>query len=197
MATLAILIDGAYLNKVAEDDFGARIDYEKLSEEIHRIISGNFAQPVDLLRTYYFDALPYRSETPSADESRRYAGTARFIDFLRKLPKFQVRLGRLALRGRDDRGRPIFEQKQVDVLLALDIAMLASKRVVTHLAVITGDSDLIPAVSAATEEGASVWLFHGPYQSQVSGYSSELWAAADMRYEIDQEFMNRVERRRR
>ncbi len=195
MAVLAILIDGAYLDRVAEDDFHARIDYRKLIPAIHKAVADDTAEPLSLLRTYYYNALPFRSNNPAEDEAARYSSVARFFDFLGRLPKFEVRLGNLALRGSDSSGRPILEQKQVDVLLALDIVLLSTRRVVTHLAIITGDSDLLPAVRVAREEGASIWIFHGPYYSQVSGYSNELWNTADMRFEINQEFVNQVQRR--
>lgn len=60
-----------------------------------------------------------------------------------------LREGRLKLQGVDHRGVPIFQQKRVDLMMGLDIARLAAKGQVTHTALLSGDSDLIPAVEAA------------------------------------------------
>ena len=43
---------------------------------------------------------------------------------------------------------PNFEQKAVDIKIGLDIAWLSSKRIVDALALVTGDTDFIPAMKA-------------------------------------------------
>jgi uncharacterized LabA/DUF88 family protein len=53
---------------------------------------------------------------------------------------------------------------------------------------VSGDSDLIPAVVAAKLEGVCVWLLHGPSSSKVNGkptFARELWDACDERIELD------------
>ncbi len=94
-------------------------------------------------------------------------------------------------RGDDSNGRPIFQQKRVDLMIGLDIALLAAKNRITHAAVLSGDSDLLPAVEAAKGEGVSVWLVHGPR----STFADELWSAADDRIAIE-EFVDKVARSR-
>jgi uncharacterized LabA/DUF88 family protein len=91
-------------------------------------------------------------------------------------------------RGNDDKGRPIFQQKRVDLLLGLDFALLAGKHQISHAAIVAGDADLIPAVDAAEQEGVCVWLFHG------STYARELWDVVDERVEFTQDFMNSIAR---
>jgi uncharacterized LabA/DUF88 family protein len=49
-----------------------------------------------------------------------------------------------------------FRQKRVDILLGLDIASLASKKIVQRLVIITGDEDFIPAIEFARDEGIQV-----------------------------------------
>ena len=85
------------------------------------------------------------------------------------------------------------------MLLGLDIALLSAKRQISHMAIISGDSDLTPAIEVARDEGVTVWLFHGPRvkETNQSSVARSLLQNVDMRYEIDQEFMNRVERKRR
>lgn len=199
MARLAIFIDGGYLDKLAEHEFSIWVDYNKLSEEIRRIVASKTQDNVDLLRTFYYDCLPYQSNPPTEDERLRFGKKRKFFNALQRLPRFTVREGWLAFRGYYADGNPIFQQKQVDLLLGLDFALLSGKNQIAHAAVISGDSDLVPAFQVAKEEGVSVWLFHGPRVSKKDGqptYADELWQEADERCEIDLEFMERIARSR-
>jgi uncharacterized LabA/DUF88 family protein len=51
-------------------------------------------------------------------------------------------------------------QKKVDIKIGLDIAWLASKRIVEKIVLVTGDSDLVPAMKFARREGVMVYLLH-------------------------------------
>ena len=86
------------------------------------------------------------------------------------------------------------QQKRTDLLLGLDFAMMSAKRQISHAAVVAGDSDFLPAFKAAKQEGVSVWLFHGPGRStgRDSSYADELWQAADERYELTAQFLERI-----
>jgi len=197
MYRLAIFVDGGYLDSLATDEFGIRIDQSKLGEEIRRIVAAKTPNSVDLLRTLYYDCLPYQSNPTTTEEKERFSKKRSYFDMLRNLPRFDVREGRLVFRGLDKSGKQIFQQKRVDLLLGLDFALLSGKRQITHVAVVSGDSDLLPAFKVAKEEGISVWLFHGPRKSKKDGsstYAYELWQEADERYEIDLAFMKRVQR---
>ena len=197
MYRLAIFVDGGYLDSLATDEFGIRIDQSKLGEEIRRIVAAKTPNSVDLLRTLYYDCLPYQSNPATTEEKERFSKKRSYFDMLRNLPRFDVREGRLVFRGLDKSGKQIFQQKRVDLLLGLDFALLSGKRQITHVAVVSGDSDLLPAFKVAKEEGISVWLFHGPRKSKKDGsstYAYELWQEADERYEIDLAFMKRVQR---
>ena len=195
MARLAIFIDGGYLDALARDEFSVLVDYRKFSEQVTAAIASKTPEPVDVLRTYYYHCLPYQSNPPTPEEARRFGQKHRFFERLRRLDRYSVREGHLVYRGLRDDGTPIFQQKKVDLLMGLDFALLSGKKQISHAAVISGDSDLIPAFDVARQEGISLWLFHGPRQSKVNGtctFANELWTAADERVEIDQTFMNRV-----
>ena len=197
MARLAIFIDGGYIAKLGEHEFSVWVDFQKLSEEVRQAVAAKTPEPVDLLRTYYYDCLPYQSDPPTPEEAQRMGQRRAFFAALQRLPRHTVREGRLMFRGLDARGEPIFQQKRVDLLLGLDFALLSGKRRVTHAAVVSGDSDLIPALEVARQEGILVWLVHGPKASRVEGkptYAQELWDAADERLLLTQAFMNRVAR---
>ena len=53
---------------------------------------------------------------------------------------------------------PDIKQKRVDMMIGLDIAWLASKRLVDRLILVTADSDFVPAMKFARREGVQVVL---------------------------------------
>ena len=117
---------------------------------------------------------------------------------LTSISRFEVRLGRLQHQGTRSDGSSIFDQKQVDLILGLDIALLSGKQQITHATLVAGDGDLAPAVELAKREGVSLWLFHGPpvaADNQTGTYSRELWQAADGWREIDRALWDRVRHR--
>ncbi len=177
MATCAIYIDGGYLDKVLQRDHGgARIDMAKLVQKA--------AGSDQLLRAYYYHCMPYQSDPPTQDEQARFGAKRRFIDALNYIPRFQVRLGKLKLEGRTADGRPIFVQKRVDMMLGVDMALMAVKQRVDRIVLVTGDSDTIPAVEAVKPEGVVVTLLHGPLRGRSSP-SRELHRIVDERVTID------------
>lgn len=190
MARLAIHIDGGYVSNVAKSA-GIWIDFELLSAKVADTIRETTAEPLDLIRTYYYDCLPYQSASPTAEEEERLRRKSLFFDGLRGLPNYALREGRLKLQGIDQQGAPIFQQKRVDLMMGLDIARLAAKSQVTHTALLSGDSDLIPAVEAAQQEAVIVWLVH-----DAQGAAKELKLLADNRILLDSAFLKTVERKR-
>ncbi len=192
MFRLAIFVDGAYLEKVAKK-INVWVDYEKLSSEIlTRVNARTPAAPMDLLRTYYYNGLPYQSNRPTEHERKFFQNRRKFYDALERLSSFTVRLGVVKYRGKNNQGQPIYQQKQVDLLLGLDFALLSAKRSIRHAAVVTGDSDMVPAFEEAKREGIAVWLFTGEPRS----HARELWQAADERVDLDQPFLNTIRRDR-
>ena len=83
-------------------------------------------------------------------------------------------------------GRPIFQQKRVDILLGVDLTLLAAKRQIQTAILIAGDSDFIPAVRAAKDEGVAMVLVHG------DNCHHDLWQEADERFRIDQKLIDSV-----
>ena len=66
--------------------------------------------------------------------------------------------------------KPRIEQKAVDMKIGLDIAMIAVKRLADVLIIITGDSDMVPALKLARQEGMQVGLdpLRHPVDSELS-----------------------------
>lgn len=179
VARIAIFIDGAYLSFLLRDEYGlVKIDYKALADKM--------ADGIDILRTYYYNCPPFQSATPTQEERERFSRTQSFFTALDRLPRYEVRLGRLARRGVDENGQPHFEQKRVDIMLGVDLALLCGKGQITHAAILAGDSDFIPAVIAAKNEGVLVSLYHG------SSFHKDLWDCVDERFPITKAFVDAV-----
>ncbi len=174
--SLLILIDGGYLKAMAKIAH-ARANFKEFPRWVlEQVQQRNQGQPRSLLRTIYYDCAPYQSNPPTAEERSRYQGFTRFRNFLENLPKFEVRLGRLVKRYRED-GTSYFEQKRVDVLLAIDLVYYALSGHVSDIALVAGDADFVPAVQRAKEAGVRIWLFYGSRNAM----SSDLHRLADDR----------------
>jgi uncharacterized LabA/DUF88 family protein len=154
MGRIANFIDGAYLEKLRECRHCQHIDFHILAERL--------AGEHDLVRTYYYDALPYLGPRATDGDRARFDRKSRFFDALSYIPRFEVRLGIVEYRGQGFDGHGIYAQKRVDVQMAVDLTLLAAKNRITDAAILAGDSDFLPGVEAAKSEGVVVHLFHGP-----------------------------------
>jgi len=184
MGRVAILIDGAYLDWVLRDEFElAKIDYGLFSQAL--------ARDMDVLRTYYYHCLPYQSSRPTKEEAERFGRAQQFFAALSRLPRYEVRLGQLAFRGLDANGEPILHQKRVDILLGVDLVLLSAKQQITDAILVAGDSDFLPAVTVAKDEGVVIHLAHGTQHRP----HTELWNAADERWALSQDLIDSVLRK--
>lgn len=83
---------------------------------------------------------------------------------------------------------PLYQQKRVDILLGVDMVQLAAKGHIREAVLVAGDSDFIPAVTAAKSEGVIVSLFHGQH------CHGDLMREVDERRRFDQSFIDSVAR---
>ncbi len=189
MDRTAIFIDGTYLNKLLEREFNrARIDYHLLALHL--------ARDVDILRTYYYNCPPHQCSPPTDEELARSRSSEQFFGALRRLPRFEVRLGKLAYRGTDNDGRPIFIQKRVDIMFSVDLVQLAATRQVTRAVLLAGDSDFVPAVEVAKSHGVLTVLCHGPMgPGSTNTVHHELWTECDDRFELTGDVIETLRRR--
>ena len=177
-----LLIDGGYLDYLQRSFGSPRIDYGKMA----LAICERFGYA--MLRCVYVNCLPYLSQNPAPEEQEAYNRKQAFFDRLSKLDRFQVKLGRLAFRGVDEKtGKPVLEQKQVDVLLASEMVYNAARRSVDAIVLLSGDGDFVPAVDLVKREGLTLALAHGS-RSGVDTVHDSLWNAADTRMVVDMEF---------
>jgi uncharacterized LabA/DUF88 family protein len=141
------------------------------------------------LRAYYYNCLPYQSNPPTPEESERFAKKERYFSYLRRLPRFNVKVGKLAFRGIDKEGNKDFEQKGIDTLLSIDMVNLAATKQVSNIILLAGDSDYIPAIEVTKTHGVGAILYHS---QRRDSYHIDLWQACDERFPINQAFINKI-----
>ena len=171
---VAVFIDNGYLSKVVCD--GIKIDFLKFCDTV--------CNRHERLRTYFYDCKPYVSEPPTPEERVKVSQYNRFASKIEALPRFQMRFGKLR-RNRDGS----FEQKRVDILLAVELVRLSWSGQIGYAIIVTGDSDFVPAIEAAKDAGVITRLF---YSRQA--VHDELLTAVDERVEMDEAFVAAVKR---
>lgn len=164
---VAVFIDGGYLDHLRDHRRVGRLDLEKL---VHSVVGEG-----ELLRAYYYTCMPFQSEPPTEEERGRYAKKDQFLSVVRRLPRFEVRLGKIQRIGDEVR------QKRVDILLAIELVSLAWKGSIDRAVVVAGDSDFVPAVEQAKDAGVVVQLLY--FRESCH---DELLDAVDERVEITQ-----------
>ena len=142
-------------------------------------------QGSDLYRIFYYTANPLaKTLTNPIDKTRENFGektqfkkNAELIDKIENLPNFAVRRGELGYYGWTLRNttlkrlqdgdsmtltasdvKPNIRQKGVDMMIGIDMTALALKRLVSTVVVVSGDSDLVPALKLARTEGLKVYV---------------------------------------
>jgi len=155
---------------------GIRVDFERFCATVYG--------DRERLRTYFYDCMPYQSEPPTEDERIRYGNYCKFREIVENLPRFQMRFGKLS-KSRDGS----FEQKRVDILMAVELVRLSWSHQIGHAIIVSGDSDFVPAIEAAKDAGVITTL----YYSKKSVHN-ELLSAVDERYEMSQSFFESVRR---
>ncbi len=169
----AIFIDGGYLNKIIKKHFDNNpINYLKLSDKICSNLN------LDRLRTYVYHCLPIVRPNNSED-IKKQADMERFLSKLKRLPRFEVKLGRLQIIGNQ------FRQKMIDVLMSLDITNMSFEKQIQHAILIAGDSDFVPAIKKAKNYGTIVHLYYHP-----SSVHNEILDEVDELHQINQELID-------
>jgi uncharacterized LabA/DUF88 family protein len=155
----ALFLDAGYFDKLCQDAFATvsggkkvplALDYKRLPD----VLAGE--RP---WRTYYYYCMPWVSEPPLPAEHAVFQGKQRFVDFLAGQKRWVMRQGVLERRGQKDFW---YEQKRVDVMLAIDLMRLASLKEIQQAVLVAGDSDFVPLVEAVQAEGVPVRLRYCP-----------------------------------
>lgn len=174
---IACFIDGGYFQNVLKYFAEPRIDFSKLSTWMKG--------EKQLLRTYYYNCKLLTNENPTEEELKRRDKQIGFFNRLQMIPQFECKFGTLERRPNGE-GYTLI-QKQVDVMMALDIATLSLKHLITEAKIISGDADLIPAIQLAKNEGVVVELFYS-----AGTVSRELLQIVDSATEINYDWLEEI-----
>jgi uncharacterized LabA/DUF88 family protein len=125
---------------------------EKLVSYFRRLLQDPYGD--DLFRIYFYTARPFGGVIGNKDYSKEYyfQKVNTFISAIGEQSDVLLRLGELLPRGNS------FEQKGVDVQIGLDIATLSLKRYVDTIIIFSFDTDLIPALDFARNNGIRVGI---------------------------------------
>lgn len=164
----AVLIDGGFLRASAKK---AGFNYN--NDFIENFAKCCVAQDEYLFRIYYYDAPQFRGKVtlPVSGNETNFQSSDKWLESLAKIERFAVRRGTIGFRGwrpkdipiagqalKDQDFDPIFEQKGVDMRIGLDIATFSEKKAVERIILVSGDSDMIPAMKHARKAGLEVVL---------------------------------------
>ncbi len=135
-----IFIDAGYLTKLLHIK-NKKINLLKLSNKL--------TNDSTRVKTIYYDALPL----PINPKGRElYPKAQKFHNSLRKLDKFEVKLGRTQVIGEQ------YRQKGVDMRLGVDLVQYSMNKEIDKAILITSDSDFEYAVQKAQGVGVKVTL---------------------------------------
>ncbi len=177
MARAVIFIDGEYVRKIFKKQ-GINVDTPKF---VRKVLELSHIEEKDLLRVYFYTSAPYQPTNPTVEEKARYRNFQRFEEFLKKQDSFEIKMGRT-----EKRDNNVYEQKMVDVLLSIDLVELSAKAKIESAVLIAGDSDFVPAMKKAKDNGVRVYLC---CSSNKNEYHINLWNEADKRILIDKSIM--------
>ncbi|GFK95997.1 hypothetical protein NNJEOMEG_03871 [Fundidesulfovibrio magnetotacticus] len=185
---VSILIDGSFFwMKHMEARLGQPPTAESVRMATDLVMDDPEFDNDSLFRSYYYDSPPYGGKAvhPISQREIEFSTTEQYrikheyLDQLRRMPRMQLRLGSLAMQGwklnkKNMRGimdslyhnRPLqpqdvsinLVQKEVDMLMGLDIAWMAARAMVHKIVLLTGDADMIPAMNFAREHGMLVFV---------------------------------------
>ena len=173
-----ILFDGGFFTRKFEEKNGHFPSAKEVEAEVSKIMSElakkTNGETTDILfRVYYYDCKPFDETVKDSSGKGTYDFSKSFIykrqqnylNDLRRLDKFAVRLGELSFDGwkpdlhNPKKLKPDFKQKGVDMKVGLDMAMMAMKHLVDKVILVAGDSDFVAPIKFVRKEGLQVYLY--------------------------------------
>jgi len=170
MTRVAVLIDGGHLRACAASD---RQKYT--ADFIVKVAKACVQSAETLFRIQYYDCDQYAGTVslPVSGGSKTYPGGDPLLATLAREEQVAVRKGILKFRGwertpaslhagrtpaqlTDADFKAKWEQKGVDLRLGLDIITLTETKAAQLIVLLTGDTDLIPAMKLARGRGLQV-----------------------------------------
>ena len=181
---IAVFVDWENLRKDIEniqrkhEEFKEKFDYNN-AKQVANLIKSFVEEDEKLYRIFFYTARPLDLTIRQKDNNLKWLEEymqinkeqcekmSKITDTIQKFIKdisfveyFALRLGELKLQGKDDSNRLIINQKQVDMLLGLDISHIAYNKLVDSILVFCKDSDMLPALKCARINGLNVFIAH-------------------------------------
>lgn len=182
----AIMLDGGFLTKKLYRRLRRHATADDVVAECERLRALPIVQVYELLRIYYYDALPssdqitkpVSGEKHDLSKTQRYKRAQSLYDQLVLKANMSLRMGHVMLSPSKWRIKPVVAdqlvaaeralidddfqldalQKGVDMRVGMDMARLALREMARAIVVVTGDSDFVPAFKFVRREGVKVIL---------------------------------------
>jgi len=183
MKNYAILIDGGFIKRKLSRGPNAPMQASDIQSFVDDLKTHKLLVDSNLYRIYYYDSQPLKNseKNPLSQEvldfgSHPVVQTAEALfKGLKNIPFLTLRLGELSFNGWDLKPRllktpssnltispedlrPSITQKGVDMRIGMDMAALSLKKQVDIIVLVTGDSDLVPAMKFVRREGINLFL---------------------------------------
>ena len=188
---IAVMLDGGHVRVYTK-----KAGYAYVPDYIEKIAHACATADEELYRALYYDCAPFvgTATLPISGQKHQFQNSDAWLHELARKDLFAVRRGVLKFRGfvlkkipfttggplKDSDFAPSFEQKGVDMRIGLDMAIFSANRAVELIALITNDTDCIPAMKHARRSGIQICLVELPGCKP----SPELLAHTDFRRRI-------------
>lgn len=185
MKKVAIFVDWENIRKCIFEQASItqknKVNYNDTKNVIKFINSFLINGDEETYRIFCYLADPYSGTYNGVNysKSKSYQFATAFIEKLSIEDLIAVRKGYLAMRGLDSKGTPIFIQKQVDMLLGLDIAHVSYNKLADRILILSADTDIIPAMKTARINGLQVILGFCPDIQTTTDIHRELKEHSD------------------
>jgi uncharacterized LabA/DUF88 family protein len=181
--TVAFILDGDFTRRVVHDLVGCNPTPAHIELFCRSVITED-----EIIKgAAYYDCPPFEETRPlpisgalyDFKTHQTYWMAFKFQEALLKRHFFSYRLGKLSFDGWKLKGdaikeltagpralsdkdfEPILVQKQIEMMIGLDIAKLSNTRFVQRLILITSNADLIPTIRVARSNGTRVTIITG------------------------------------
>jgi uncharacterized LabA/DUF88 family protein len=203
MGNVVILLDGNFCKRIIKDLTTKNISPRRLKV----LCESCLLQNETIVEVYYYDCLPYDGKVkwPISGHDFDFQTTAIYSasnEMLTKIDNdqfFILRKGKLIFVGwtikensikdlktniralTDNDFEPKLIQKQIDMMIGLDITRIAQRPNIDSIILITGDSDFVPAIQSARSRNKEVLLVTG----NVKNIKKELMNVCNQKREIN------------
>lgn len=162
-----LFVDGEHLQQVWNETI-CRVANQDVPIDFTKLLKAAHAS-----KGFYYDCIPGEAKKgESATEfDKRRQEREEYFEYIRGFPGFHVRPG--ITRGRG--GKQPQRQKEVDVLLTVEMLTHAFRGNARGIVCITSDLDFRPLIEAVVQTGAYVRLMSGANAPRELRWSADVW----------------------